>query len=175
MQLVQQLLFAQFEFALQHRHQLVGVLPQHLADRQLQRAVVLDDHDAAGDGHLALGEGVQRVHHFLRVHARRAFDFDLDGFGREIVDGFDFQLALARGVLDGGDERLGGGGGRDFRDLHGGLVLGLDAGADFHRAFAILVIAGVHQPAGREVRQALEGLLFEDGDLGFQQFGKIVR
>ena len=71
----------------------------------------------------AIGEGIQRIHHFFRVHARRTFDFDLDVFGREIVDGFDLELALARGVFNGGDERIRRGGRRNFRDDHGGFVL----------------------------------------------------
>ena len=58
---------------------------------------------------------------------------------------------------------------------HGGFVLRLDAGADFDRAFAVLIIARVHQAAGRKIRQAFERLLFENRDLRFEQFGKIVR
>ncbi len=85
----------------------VGVFAQHFADGQFDRAVVLDDDDAAGDGHFAIGEGVKRIHHFLRVHAGGTFDFDLDILGREIVDGFDLELALLRRVFNGGDERIG--------------------------------------------------------------------
>ena len=142
---------------------------------QFHRPVVFDDDDAAGDGRLAIGEGVQRIHQFFRVHARRAFDLDLHVLRREIVDGFDLELALARGVFDGGDQRIGRGGRRNFLDDHGGFVLDFDVGADFDRAFAVLVIARVHQAAGRKIRQALERLFFENGDLRFEQFGKIVR
>ncbi len=68
-------------------HQLLGVLAQHFGHGHLDRPIVPDDDDAAGDGHLAIGEGVQRIHQLLRADAARRFDFDLDFFGREIVDG----------------------------------------------------------------------------------------
>ena len=87
----------------------------------------------------------------------------------------DLDLAFARGVLDGSDQRFGRGGGRNFLDDDGGFVFDLDLGADLDRAFAVGVIARVHQAAGREIGQALERLLLENRDLRFEQFGKIVR
>ena len=93
----------------------------------------------------------------------------------EIVDALDLDLALARGVLDGANQRVGGGRGRDFLDDDGGLVLDLDLGADLDLARAVLVAAGVHEAAGLEVGQALERLLLEDGDLGLEQLGEVVR
>ena len=143
--------------------------------RQFHRPVVLDDDDAAGDGHLAIGEGIQRINQFLRVHARVAADFDLDVFGREIVDGFHLQLAFLHRVFDGGDQRFRRGRRRNFLDDDGGFVLRLDLGADFHRAFAVLIIARVHQAAGRKIRQAFERLLLENRDLRFEQLREIVR
>ena len=134
-----------------------------------------DDDDAARDGNFAIGERVKRVHQFLRIHARRAFDFDLDIFGREIVDGFYFEFSFLHRVFNRSDQRLRGGGRRNFCDDDSGFVLRLDAGADFHRAFAVLIIARVHQTAGRKIRQAFERLFFENGNLRFEQFGEIVR
>ena len=80
MQFVLEFPLFEFEFALQGLDQLRRVLAQHLAHRQLDRAVVLDDDDAAGDGDFAVRESVERVHQLLGVHAGRTFDFDLDVF-----------------------------------------------------------------------------------------------
>ena len=175
MQLVEQVFFAQIEFTLENADKLIGVFAEHFADGQFHRAVVLDDDDAAGNGRFAIGERVKRIHHLLRIHAGGTFDLNLNGFRGEIADGFHLQLALARRIFDGADERIGRGGRRDFCDDHSGIVLRLDAGADFHRAFAVLIIARIHQAAGQKIRQTLERLLLEDGNLRFEQFGKIVR
>ncbi len=100
MEFVLELLLAQLQLALQHGNELVRVFAQHFAHGQLDRAVVLDDDDAAGNRHLASREGIQRVHELLRVHACRALDLDLDVLRREIVDGFHLELALAHGVFE---------------------------------------------------------------------------
>ena len=124
----------------------------------------------------AIGEGVERVHHLLRVHAGRALDLDLDVLRREIVDGFDLELALVRRRLRWSamsESVVVVGGISVMTTVDSSLTLML--GADFHRAFAVLIIARVHQAAGRKIRQALERLLLEDGDLRFEQFGEIVR
>ena len=55
------------------------------------------------------------------------------------------------------------------------FVLDLDLGADLDLACAVLIFARVHQAAGLKIRQALERLLLENGDLRLEQFGKIVR
>ncbi len=175
MQFVEQLPLAQFQFALENRDKLLRVLAQDFRNGQLDRAIFLDDDDAARDGNFAIGERVKRVHQFFCVHARRTFDFDLDSFGREIVDGFDLEFSFLHRVFNGSDERIRRGRRRNFRDDDGGFVARLDAGADFHRAFAILIIARVHQAAGHKIRQAFERLLFQDRDLRFEQFGEIVR
>ena len=137
MQFVEQLLLAQFQFALEDGDQLFRVLAQDFRHGQFHRPVVFDDDDAAGDGRLAVGEGVQGIHQFFRIHARRTFDLDLHRFRSEIIDGFDLELALLHGVFDRGDERIGGRGRRNFGDDHGGFIACFDAGADFHRAFAV--------------------------------------
>src|SRR6185437_5675870 len=175
MEFVFEFLLLQLEFALEQLDQLRGVFAQDFADSHLDRPIVLDDDDAAGDGDFAIGERVERVHEFFGIHAGWAFDFNFHFLGSEVVDGFDLELAFGGGVFDGGNERIRGGGGRDFLDDDGGLVLDLDFGADFDAAFAVLVIAGIHQAASRKVRQALERFLFENRDLGLKQFGKIVR
>ncbi len=175
MQFVEQISLPQFQFAFQHRDKLLGILAQHFADGQFHRTIVLDDDDAARDGRLAIRESVKRVHHFFRVHAGWTFDFDLDVLGCEIVDGFHLELALLRRVLNRGHERIRRGRRRNFRDDDRGFVARLDSGADFHRTFAVLIIARVHQAAGGKIRQALERLSFQNRNLRFQQFGKIMR
>src|ERR1700677_1432687 len=172
---VQQLLLSQFQFALENGHELRGVFVQYFADGQFDRPVVLDNHDAAGDADFAISESVQGIYHFFRIHTGRAFDFDLNIFRSEIVDGFYFEFALARGVFDGSHERIRRRTRRNFRDNHRGFVFCFDAGTDFDGAFAVLVIARIHQAARCEIREAFKRLLFQDGDLRFQQLGKIVR
>ena len=71
---------------------------------------------------------------------------------------FDLELAFADGVFDRGDQRIGRGRRRNFFDDDRGLVFGFDLRADFDRAFAVLVIARVHQAAGLKIGQALERL-----------------
>ena len=151
------------------------VLAQHLGHGQLDRAVVLDNDDAAGDGDLAIGERIKRVRQLVRADPARRLDLDLDLLRRVVVDALDLDLALVRGVLDGADQRVGRGRGRDFLDDDCGLVLDLEFGADLDFPCPVLVTTGVHESAGMEVGQALERLLFEDGDLGFEQLGEIVR
>ena len=87
----------------------------------------------------------------------------------------DLDLALARRVFNGSQERFRRGGGRDFLDDHGGFVLDFDLGAHLDLPGAVLIFAGVHQAAGLEIRQALERLLLQDGDLRLEQFGEIMR
>ena len=175
MQFVLELGFLELQLALERLHQLGGVLAQHLGHGHLDRPVVPDDDDAAGDGDFAIGEGIERIHQLLRADAAGRLDLDLHLLRREIVDALDLDLALVRGVLDGADQRIGRGRGRDFLDDDRGLVLDLDLGADLDLAGAVLVAARVHEAAGLEVGQALEGLLLEDGDLRFQQLGEVVR
>ena len=50
---------------------------QHLGNGHFDGAIVLDHHDAAGDGDFAIGEGVKRVHQLLRAHAAGRAHFDL--------------------------------------------------------------------------------------------------
>ena len=58
-------------------------------------------------------------------------------------------------------------------DEHAGNVrLGLDDRAHPDLARALEVAAGVHDAALREVRQHLEGLPLEDGDLRLDQFAE---
>ena len=113
---VLELFLLEFQLALEQADELLGVFAQDFAHGHFHRAIVADHDDAAGDGDFAIGEGVERINQFFGIDALRAFDFDLDFFRREIVDGFDLQLAFARRVFDGADERFGGGGGRDFLD-----------------------------------------------------------
>ena len=163
------------EFALEDINELGGVLAQNLRHGHLNGPIVLDDDNAAGDGDFAIGEGVEGIDQLIGAHAAGSLDLDLDLLGGVIVDALDLDFALARGVFDRADQRIGGGRGRDFLDDDGGLVLDFDPGADLDFAGAILVAAGIHEAAGLEIGQALERLLFENGDLGFEQLGEVVR
>ena len=153
---------------------MIGVLAQHLAHGKFHRAIVLDDNDPAGNGNFAVCECIQRINQLLSIHARMAADFNLHILGCKIVNRFHLQLALLHRVLDGRDERLGRGCGRNLFDDDGGFVLGLDLGPDFYRAFAVLIIASVHQTASGEIWQTLERLFVEDCDLSFKQFGEVM-
>jgi hypothetical protein len=148
---------------------------QHLRNGHFDGAIVLDDNDAAGDGDFAVGESVKGVNQLSGADAAGGADFNLDFFGRKIVDALDFDFALARGVLDGFGERLGRGGGRNLGNDDGGIVAGLDASADLNLPRAVAVFAGVHEAAGLKVREDFERLLFENSDLSFEQFREIVR
>ena len=174
-QFVLELLLLQLQLLPQEVHELRRILLQDFRDSHLGRPMVFDDDDAAGDGDLALGERVKSIDKLFCAHAAGGFDFDFDFLGGEIVDGLDLDLPLARGVFDGGDQGIGRGCWRDFPDDDRGIVLGLDLGADLDAAAAVLVLAGVHEAAGWKVGQQFERLLLQDGDLGLEQFGKIVR
>ena len=96
---------------------------------------------------------------------------------RKIVDGLDADFLLARRLLDGSDERLClRAGGKLADDEHAGHVrLGLDEGAHLDLARAFGVARGVHDAALREVRQNLERLALENGDLRLDQLAEVVR
>ena len=55
------------------------------------------------------------------------------------------------------------------------LVLLLDVRAHQHVAAPVVVGSRIHQPALGKIGQHAERLLAENGDLGFEQLGKIVR
>ena len=57
------------------------------------------------------------------------------------------------------------------------FFLGGDAGADpdFAAAQAVVVVGGVHDAAGGEVREQREGLVAQGGDAGVDEFDEIVR
>ena len=84
-------------------------------------------------------------------------------------------LALLRGRLDRGDEALGGGRRRDLADDDGLLVLALDPRPHPDLAAPVVVLADIHEPAGGEVGEELDGLLLEDRDLRLEQLGEVVR
>ena len=165
----------QFQFAFEHVDQLRRVLAQHFGHRHFHRTIVLDDDDPAGNGSLAIGESVKRIDQFLRTHTARRAHFDFDFFRGKIVDALDLQLAFARRVFDGSDQRFRRGRRRNFLNHHRRIVFDFDLCADLDRAFAIGVFARIHQSAGDKIRQTFERLLFENGNLRLEQFGKIVR
>ena len=102
-------------------------------------------------------------------------DFYFHVFGGEVVHVAHLEFALAGRVFNRRLQRFGGGGRRDLFDRDGRVVLNLDFRPHFDAAGAVAVFARVHQSPSLEIRQNFEGLLLEDGDLGFQQLWKIVR
>ena len=174
-QFVFELLLLQLELTLQRVHELRRVLLEHLAHRHFHRPIVFDDDDAAGDGNFAIGERVKGIHKLFGAHATGRFDFDLDIFGGEIVDALHLDLAFARRVFDGSNERIGRGRRWDFFDDDRGIVPGFDFCSDLDATGAVLIFAGVHEPAGREIGQQFERLFLQDGNLRLEQLGKIVR
>ena len=174
-QFVLELLLPQLELLLEQFNELPGVFAQYVGHRQFDRMIVLDDHKAAGDGRLAIREGVQGIHEFPGIHTRGALDFDLRFFGGEIIDGFDLELAFAGRVFDGSDQRFRGGPRRNLLDDDRGFIPELDLGADFDAPLAVGIVPRVHLAAGGEIRQAFERLFLEDGDLRLEQLGKIMR
>lgn len=175
MQIVEQFLFSEFEFALESFNELIGISAEDVGDSHLDRAIISDDCDSAGDGDFAIGKCVKCIHQFFRRDTAGGFDLNFDVFGGEIVDAFDFDFAFARGVLDGTHQRFGCRCGRDFGDGDGGLVFDFDFGANLDFACAVFIAAGVHEAAGLKIGQALKRLLFQDGNLRFEQLGEIVR
>src|SRR5437667_4173080 len=99
-QFVPEVLLLQFQFPLEDAQELGRVFSQNFRNGHLDRPVVPDDDDAAGDVDLAIREGIERIHQLIGADTAGGFDFDLDLFGGEIVDGLDPDFALARGVFD---------------------------------------------------------------------------
>ena len=66
-----------------------------------------DDDDAARDLHLALRKGIERLDRAIEILLGRELDLDLGLLRREVVDAFDLDLSLARGILDGCRQRIG--------------------------------------------------------------------
>ena len=151
-----------------------GVLTEHFGHGHLDRAIVLDHDNAARDGHLAIGERVKGVDQLFSTDTLRRLQFNLDVFRGEIIDAPNLQFALASRVLNGCNHGFGRCARRDLLDHDRGVILHLHLGANLDGAFAICIIAGIHQAPSLKVRQALERLLFQNGDLRFEEFGKVV-
>jgi len=115
----------------------VRCFAENLGHGHFDRPIVLDHDDTAGDGHFAVGEGVECIHQLFGTDALRCLEFNFDVFGGEIIDATHFQLALARRIFDGRNHRFSGCAGRDFLDHDRRVVLHLDPGAHLDGALAI--------------------------------------
>ena len=166
---------ADLQFAPQQVQQTLGVGAEDVGDGHLAGAVLVEDDGVAGDGLLAVGEGVERLDGlFLRgVGGQRQLDFDV--LRGEVVDAFDLQLLFLDGVLDARGKRFGGLAEGKLADHDLVLVAGLDDRAHPELAESVVVFARIEQPARHEIREELEGLLLEDGDLRLQQLDEVVR
>jgi len=94
MEFLLQLGLPQFELALEDRDELGRVFAQHLGHGHLDRPVITDQDDPAGQGDFAIREGVQRIDELLGADSRRGAHLDLDVLGREIVDALDLDFPL---------------------------------------------------------------------------------
>ena len=117
--------------------------------------LLVDNHAAVrGQGRLAVGKRVERVHHDLRIGTRLQVDLDFHVFGGVVHNLLDFDFALVVGRHDGVDKAVGGGAEGQFADDERLIVELFDAGAHLEAstAFAVVVFAHVDDTAGKEVR-----------------------
>ena len=138
---------------------------------------VHDDAGVGGEGHLAVGESVERVDGLVGRNVVLQRDVDLHAAARHVVDLLDLDLALVVGLDDRVDEAFRGLAVRDFRDGQGPFVGLDDAGADLHFSApqAFVVTGAVDQTAGGEVRIEFEIFLAEGGHARVEQFVEVVR
>ena len=166
---------ADVELALEQGEELADVGAEDFGDGAFAGTVVFDDDHVGRDLAFALGECVEACDGLLGIGARDQGDEDFDLVGRGVLDGLDGHLLAARGLLDGGDERLGGLAEGDFADGDDVGAPGLDSGAGGDAPVAVAVLREVEETAGLEVGEHLEGLVLDDRDLGFEQFDEVVR
>ena len=149
---------------------------QNLGDGHLLRAIAVDDGEVRVDRHLALGVGVKLRLDLVGINAAGEVQHDLHLFSGAIFDRGDLELAALGGLLDGGDQRFGGGVEGHFPNGDRLFVLGdVDPGPHPHLAAAVVVFLGIHKAALLEVGE--QGDLFapQKVDLGLEQLPKIVR
>ena len=163
-----------FQFGLEDLQEPARIVLQDFGNGQYAGVAVPDDQRVGGNGRLAVGEGVERVHRFLGVHAPRQPDFDFHLVRREVGDAGNLQLVLLRRRLDGPDQALGG---RTEGQLADDDALGVphvQVGADRHLSVAVVVSRGVHQAPRGEIGQDLERFVSEAGDLGLHELDEVV-
>src|ERR1700751_48200 len=102
---------------------------------------------------------------FIRIFTRRQRNHDFNRGGREIVDRANLDLSFSSGVFDRADDGFGRSTKRELPNYEAVVVPFFNLGPDSDFAVAFIVLAGVHQTALRKVRQQLEFLALEDGDL----------
>jgi len=173
-ELVLQLALTQLELGLEPFPEAHGVVLQDLRDGHIHRLIVDDDDGAGGDRGLAIGEGVEGVDRLLWLGAGGEYQLDLHALCGEVVDAADGDLLLLDGGFDGADQRLGVGARGNFLDDQAALGGLLDARAQLYFADAIFVLSDINQAALLVVGEDLEGLLAQDGDLGFDQLAEIM-
>src|SRR5436190_506061 len=139
MEFVIQLGKPHFELALQQFHKLLRVRFQDFTHCHLDRTIVADENQPAGDRDFAIGKSVERVDKLVRAYARGSPHLDFNLFRGEIVEALDLDFAFAGSVLDGCDQRFGGGGRRNLFDQDGCIILGLYLGPHDDAPAAILI------------------------------------
>ena len=166
---------ADVQLAFEEFEELADVGAEDFGDGAFAGAVVLDDDHVGRDLALALGERVESGDGLFDVGAGDQGDDDLDLVGRGVLDGLDGDLLAARGLLDGGDERLGRLAEGDLADDDDVGAARFEAGARGDAAVAVAVLREVEEAAGLEVGQHLERLVLDDGDFGLEQLHEVVR
>ena len=160
--------------ALRELHEPLDVGAEDLRHLHQPRAAVDEHHRARRDRLLAAGEGVERGHRLLRRRPGGELQLDADRLAGEVVDLADGDLLLLDGVLDRLRDGVGGLAPGQLGDDEFALLRGVDARAHLHLAEAVLVVARVHDSAELEVRQKLERLLLDDGDLRLEELDEVV-
>src|ERR1700751_2027567 len=102
---------------------------------------------------------------FIGIFTRRQSNHDFNRGGREIVDRANLDLLFSSGVFNRADDGFGRSTKRELPNYEVVVVSFFNLGPDFYFAIAFIVLAGVHQPALRKVRQQLEFPVLENGDL----------
>ena len=152
----------------------VDVVLQHLGDGHDTRQVTIDDEERHRDRHLAVGEGIQGIHHVSGIDAAGQLDLYLDILGGEVLDGGNLHLVLARRIFDGVDQRFRRRAVRNLAHDDTLLVRGIEPGPHEDLTVAVFVVGHVHHAAGGKVREHLEGLVLHVADLRFEQFDQVV-
>ena len=172
--LVQELARLELELALEDVEEAARVVLDDVGRLHEDGQLVLDHEEVAGYRLLALGEGVEGVHHLGGVDAALELDLDLDLVGGEVRDRGYLDASRLGGGLDAGDETLGGGAEGQLPDEYALLVGEVELGADADLALAVLVLGGVAKPARGKVGIELEAPALERGYLGLDDLDGIV-
>ena len=153
-----------------------GGIAQDVVHSQELRLVVHYDAGVRGNGHLAVGEGVERVDGLVRGNVvRQVYDY-LRVPGGKVVYLAYLDLALFLGLHDALAEHSRSLAVRNLGNLYGVLVDLLYPGPDLdHSApLASVVFAAVCEASGREVRVDFELLVLKYAYRSVEQFIEIV-